>query len=237
MGELSDRRAAKKAQTRELLRSVAQGMFIERGFDAVTIADIAQQAQVAVQTVFNHYATKEDLFFEGHTPWLDGPADAVRRREPGVLPMVALRTYLVDEVSRIVGSFVCPDRRAYVASLHASDALRAYERELVHEAERRLGAALTEAWLADDAVEAPADPQTAGPLTAAVWLSAARVMVIQQRPELGAGFDPSRGPAARAFAERLLSQMETCLSMISGLPSQLPVRETGWPESVALQAG
>ena len=237
MGELSDRRTAKKAQTRELLRSIAQGMFIERGFDAVTIADIAQQAQVAVQTVFNHYATKEDLFFEGQTPWLDGPADAVRTREPGVPPMVALRTYLVDEVSRLVGSFVCPDRRAYVATVSASDSLRAYERELVHEAERRLGAALTEAWLADDAVEAPADPHTAGPLTAAVWLSAARVMVIQQRPDLGAGFDPSRGPAVRAFAERLLSQMEMCLSMISGLPSQLPARETGWPETVALQAG
>ena len=236
MGELSVRRAAKKAQTRELLRSVAQGMFIERGFDAVTIADIAQSARVAVQTVFNHYASKEDLFFEGQTPWLDGPADAVRTREPGVPPMVALRTYLVDEVSRLVGSFVCPDRRAYAATVSASDALRAYERELVHEAERRLGAALTEAWLAD-AAEAPADPHTAGPLTAAVWLSAARVMVIQQRPDLGAGFDPTRGPAVRAFAERLLSQMEMCLSMISGLPSRLPAPETGWPESVALQAG
>ena len=236
MSELQDRRAAKKAQTRELLRTVSQEMFIERGFDAVTIADIAKRADVAVQTVFNHYATKEDLFFEGQTPWLDGPADAVRRRGPSVPPLVALRAYLVDEVSRLVASFVCPERRAYVATVNASDALRARERELVHEAERRLSDALVEAWTGDDVTGAPRDPHTAAPLTAAVWLSAARVMVIQQRPPADAtGYDPARALAVRAFAERLLGQMEAALSMIGGLPVPLP--DTGWPETAALQAG
>ena len=73
-------------------------MFVERGFDAVTIADIAKGAEVAVQTVFNHFATKEELFFDGRTPWVDGPARAVRTREAGVSPLVALRAYLVDEI-------------------------------------------------------------------------------------------------------------------------------------------
>ncbi len=236
MSELRDRRAAKKAQTRELLRSVAYQMFIERGFDAVTIADIAKRANVAVQTVFNHFSTKEDLFFEGQTPWLDGPADAVRRREASVPALVALRGYLVEEVSRLVASFVCPDRRAYVATVNASDALRARERELVHEAERRLSEALAEAWTAADAADAPEDPHTVAPITAAVWLSAARVMVIQQRPVADAGFDPVRAVATRAFAERLLGQMEACLQM-SGVPTPLPRPDTGWPQIAALQAG
>ena len=58
MGDLKDRRARKKAQTREQILRVAQSLFAEHGFDAVTISDVANGADVAVQTVFNHFATK-----------------------------------------------------------------------------------------------------------------------------------------------------------------------------------
>ncbi len=71
-----------------------------------------------------------------------------------------------------------------------------------------------------------------------MWLSAARVMLVEQRPALQAGVEPDRAAqATMAFADRLLGQMEACLGMISGLPSQLPRPETGWPEAGALQAG
>ena len=43
----------------------------------VTLTDVAREADVAVQTVFNHFATKEDLFFDGRAPWVDGLAAAV----------------------------------------------------------------------------------------------------------------------------------------------------------------
>ena len=76
MSELLDRRARKKAQTREQIRGIAHQLFDERGFEAVTIADVARTADVAVQTVFNHFATKEELFFDGRVPWVEGPADA-----------------------------------------------------------------------------------------------------------------------------------------------------------------
>ena len=142
MGELKDRRARKKAQTRELIRSVAQGMFAERGFDDVTIADIASRADVAVQTVFNHFTTKEELFFDGRVPWVTGPAAAVRDREPGVAPLLALRAHLIDTVTGLVSSMACPERRCYLATLGASDSLRARERELIHEAETLLAQAL-----------------------------------------------------------------------------------------------
>jgi AcrR family transcriptional regulator len=232
-----DRRARKKAQTRELIRGVAQELFVERGFDAVTIADIAERSDVAVQTVFNHFATKEDLFFDGHTPWVEGPAEAVRSREPDVAPLVALRAYLVGEIGRLVGSYVCPDRRAYARTVNASDALRARELELIHEAERRLSAELLEAWTADDATGGPADPHTAAPLTAAVWLAAARVMVLDQRPRLSGQEAEQAAIATRTFAERLLAQMEMCLQMLHGLPESLPLVDTGWPQPVALRAG
>src|SRR3712207_9197491 len=85
-----DRRARKKAQTRTLIRETAQRLFAERGFEAVTIADIASAADVAGQTVFNHFPTKEDLFFDGHTPWVDGASEAGRPRTPGTGPLAPL---------------------------------------------------------------------------------------------------------------------------------------------------
>ena len=104
MGELNDRRARKKAQTRELVRSVAQRRFDEDGFDAVTIADIARECDVAVQTVFNHFATKEELFYDGRTPWVDGLANAVRARTPSVAPLTALR----DRPDQLAGLCLLP---------------------------------------------------------------------------------------------------------------------------------
>ena len=117
VGDLKDRRAVKKAQTREHLRTVAQRMFAAGGFDAVTIADVAREADVAVQTVFNHFPTKEELFFEGRVPWVDGFAAAVRDRAPGESPLTALRACLVETVRDLVASHSTPERRCYIATL------------------------------------------------------------------------------------------------------------------------
>ena len=82
VSELLDRRARKKAQTREQIRGVAHRLFDERGFDEVTIADVARAADVAVQTVFNHFATKEERFYDGRGPEIDAPSTAIRSRDP-----------------------------------------------------------------------------------------------------------------------------------------------------------
>src|SRR4051794_9191674 len=109
--KVKSRRARKKAQNRELIRSVAQRMFDEHGFESVTIAYIARQSDVAVQTVFNHFATKEELFFDGRTEWVEGPADAVASRAPSVPPLTALREHLVETVGELVRSYRSPERR------------------------------------------------------------------------------------------------------------------------------
>ena len=237
MGELPDRRARKKAQTRELIRSVARRLFDEHGFDAVTIADIAGEADVAVQTVFNHFATKEELFFDGRTSWVDAPAEAVRRREPSVAPLTALRAHLVRSVSELVGSLRCPDRRRYIATLEASDTLRTHERELVHESEQLLRQALLEAWATDDS--APADPEAAAPLIAAVWVAASRSLVVGQRPRLTGGTDPDLiAAAAMDMADRVLRELEVSTLAVPGVsgPSKpsdpAPRTDTGWPQTV-----
>jgi AcrR family transcriptional regulator len=238
VGELSDRRARKKAQTRELIRSVAQRMFDERGFEAVTIADIAHESDVAVQTVFNHFATKEELFFDGRTPWVDGPADAVRARMSPVAPLTALRAYLVDTVSELVGSHRCPNRRRYIATLEASDSLRAYERELVHATEVKLRDALLEAWASDETTSPP-DPASAAPVIAAIWVAASRTLVVNQRPRLGDGADPDLAAAdVMDMAQRVLAQLELGANAVHGRTSLTsgPRADNGWPQP-ALRAG
>jgi AcrR family transcriptional regulator len=238
VGELTDRRARKKAQTRKLIRSVAQRLFNENGFEAVTIADIAQECDVAVQTVFNHFATKEELFFDGRASWVDGPAEAVRTRQSSVPPLTALRGYLVDLVAERVGAHRCPDRRRIVATLEASDSLRAHERLLMHEAELKLRDALLEAWASED-VASPPDPESAALTIAAVWVAAVGSLVLGQRPRLTAGADPGATAAtAMDLADRVLRQLELGANAVHGQVATVTTSpaDTGWPHS-ALRAG
>ena len=182
MSKVIDRRARKKAQTRSLVRETAQRLFAERGFEAVTIADIAAAADVAVQTVFNHFPTKEDLFFDGHTPWVEGAAEAVRSRTAGTGPLDALHAHLVERVALHVRRLASPEGRAFDTTLESSPALRARERELHHEATARLGDALYEVWTDEGGAPAiPEDVRTAASVTAAVWLADVRTLIVQHR--------------------------------------------------------
>jgi AcrR family transcriptional regulator len=229
-----DRRARKKAQTRELIRSVAQRMFDEQGFDSVTIADIARECDVAVQTVFNHFPTKEELFFDGRTHWVDGPAEAVASRVRSVSPLTPLREHLVEAVAERVGSHRSDDRRRYIATLEASDTLRAYERELVHQAETKLRAALLDAWSDDEAAGAPPDPESAALLVAAVWMATSRSLIVGRRPSLNRGADPERAAeTAMETADRVLRGMERgAFSGLAPVRPQPARTDTGWPQDV-----
>jgi AcrR family transcriptional regulator len=241
VSNVTDRRARKKAQTRELIRSVAHRMFAERGFNTVTIADVAREADVAVQTVFNHFATKEELFFDGRVTWVDGPADAVRSRGRNVPALTALRAHLVAAVHDLVSSHSAPEHSCYIATLQASDPLRVQERELVHEAEVRLRAALLEAWTTgtarDEAV--PPDPDATAPLVAATWLAATRSLIVTQRPNLTEGADPGQtATAAAERADRVLGRLEQVVELVRGRARTTAIRtDTGWPQDAVRRAG
>ena len=222
MGDLKDRRARKKAQTREQIQRVAQQLFAEHGFESVTIADIAGRSDVAVQTVFNHFATKEDLFFADRADWVDGAANAVRSRPRDVAPLTALREHFLSTIRRYLQALEDPEMRAVVATLDASPALSAYERELHNESVRLLTDALVEACLEESGSSAAAPSMTLrtwASLTASIWLAAVRGLLIEQRTELA---DAGRSAEASLVVERLAEQALTQLEAAPGLAECCP---------------
>ena len=76
-------REHKKAQTRQAIAQAAWELFSEHGFDRVTVAVVAEAAQVAEATVFNYFPAKEDLFYSGLDVFEEGLIAAVAGREPG----------------------------------------------------------------------------------------------------------------------------------------------------------
>jgi AcrR family transcriptional regulator len=67
-----------------VITDAAMRLFLERSFDEVTIAEIAEAADVSINTVFNYFPTKEDLFFGSHAnndAWLAGLAEARKTGE------------------------------------------------------------------------------------------------------------------------------------------------------------
>jgi AcrR family transcriptional regulator len=75
-------RERKKRQTRENIRSVARELFVQRGFERVTVAEVALAADVSEATVFNYFPTKEDLFFGGLEEFEQQLLDTIRDRGP-----------------------------------------------------------------------------------------------------------------------------------------------------------
>jgi AcrR family transcriptional regulator len=79
----------------QLIADTAWRLFADRGFDRVTIAEVAREAQVAEATVFNYFPTKEDLFYHRLETFEAGLVDAVVARELGEPALVAVRRYLL----------------------------------------------------------------------------------------------------------------------------------------------
>jgi AcrR family transcriptional regulator len=89
-------RERKKQRTRELIAETARRLFGERGFDRVTVAEVARAAEVSEQTVFNYFPTKEDLVYFRLESFEEELLRTVREREPGESVLQAFGRFVLE---------------------------------------------------------------------------------------------------------------------------------------------
>lgn len=131
-------RERKKQATRLAISDVATRLFIERGFDGVTVAEVAEAANVSVNTIFNYFATKEDLFFDRADDIVEEAGRVVRERKAGESAVAALHRRFRETVGGKDARLFAPSIRRFVATIEASPALKARERLVLEQSERRL---------------------------------------------------------------------------------------------------
>lgn len=151
MTEQPGRRERKKAATRRTIADTALRMFLERGYDAVGIREIAAAADVAVTTLFAHFPSKEALLFDEDQKREDWLVRAVTDRAPGVSIPDALR----QRIHLTIRDFGRPATAPFWRLVDESPALRDYASTMWLRHEDALAAAIA----ADLGL---AEPSTAG---------------------------------------------------------------------------
>lgn len=116
----------KKAATRQKIADTALRLFLERGYDAVGIRDVAAEADVAVTTLFSHFASKEALVFEQDTAFEQRLTEAVTGRAPHEPLLPALR----HEIHALVRHCTADGNAPIWDMVVGSSALREYEESM-----------------------------------------------------------------------------------------------------------
>ena len=131
-------RARKKRLTRDAIFAVADRLFAQRGFENVTVAEIADAANVSVKTVFTYVSAKEELIFRQQTV-LDAVVRAVASRRLGQTPLVAAAQALLAAVNETDENLSLESFQRMIAS---GPAARSRVRALWDETETRLAEVL-----------------------------------------------------------------------------------------------
>jgi AcrR family transcriptional regulator len=122
-------RERKKRETRDALARVALELFVERGYDETTLAEIADAAGVSTRTIFAYYPSKEDILFANVQTMSDALAQALAERPAGMDALTALREFILSsehqksELDCKLGEMIAADptlashKRARIAQL------------------------------------------------------------------------------------------------------------------------
>lgn len=132
-------RERKRRLTREAIFAAADRLFAERGFENVTVAQIADAANVSAKTVFTYVSAKEELLFRGQPTVLDAVVRAVAGRRLGQTPLVAAAQALLDAVDHADETLSLGSFQRMVAS---GPAARSRVRALWDETETKLAEVL-----------------------------------------------------------------------------------------------
>jgi AcrR family transcriptional regulator len=197
-------RERKKQQTRQLIAETARRLFAERGFEAVTVAEVARAADVSQATVFNYFPTKEDLFYSGLEAFEDALLAAIREREAGESVLDAFGRFVLQPRGLLAATE--PEAIEHLAAITRtiteSPALLARERRIFDRYTASLAELLAE--------ETGAAPDAVEPRIAAnALLGVHRTLVDYSRTQIAAGVrNPLLARRVRAQGRQALALLE-----------------------------
>lgn len=174
-------RERKKRETRRRISNVATSLFMARGFDNVTVAEVAEAANVSKMTVFNYFPRKEELYFDRGAEAVELLHAAITDRAPGESLIDALRGLMIrlteahHPLSALLDTIT-----VFVRTVQDSQALQTAALEMVNEAEHHVAAEFAEL-----SGGKPTDPLPA--LAAALVIATMRVLYQHATRRLLAG--------------------------------------------------
>jgi AcrR family transcriptional regulator len=169
----SSHRSRKRLATRQDISNAATRLFWERGFDRVTVDEIAAATGVARMTVFNHFPRKEDMFFDRDDEAREVLREAMRQRDPLVSPIETLRLLvhrLVEQQSPYIN--FSDESQNFIKTIEGSETLKARARAIRDEITQVVAVAMSES-----VGREPGDP--AAHLAAGLLLATWTVALIQ----------------------------------------------------------
>jgi AcrR family transcriptional regulator len=133
-------RERKKQRTRQALRQAAVRLFLERGFEATTIADITAAAEVAPRTFFSYYQTKEDVVLGELTQRFDRVRRALQQRPEGEPLLAAFRRAALEIAAELQAQEAPEDQRRAARVILTTPAIQARIRDRMGQWEDELAA-------------------------------------------------------------------------------------------------
>ncbi|WP_405875827.1 MULTISPECIES: TetR family transcriptional regulator [unclassified Streptomyces] len=200
-------REQKKQQMRDRIGETAWQLFAERGFDRVTVVEVARAAEVSEATVFNYFPAKEDLFYSRFEAFGEQLVEAVRTRPAGEAALTAFRRRLL-ETAGLLAQVEAGDTDA-LARLRTVNRMIADSPALKAREQRALGACV-DALAATLAAESgtPAD-DIAVRVAADALFGVHRALIAHVRQQVLSGEEPTRlATDVRRLAERGFALLE-----------------------------
>lgn len=197
-------RERKKAETRQHIGATARQLFGARGFEDVTVAEVAVAADVSEATVFNYFPNKEDLFYSGLEAFETAMLDAIRERPPGDSALAAFGRFVTEPRGMLAASDPeTMERQAAMARvIEESPALLAREQKILAGFTDSLAELLRE--------ETGAKPDDVEPWVAAnAIIGVHRALIGFARAQVLAGArNPALSRRVRAQAKRALAALD-----------------------------
>jgi AcrR family transcriptional regulator len=195
-------RERKKAQSRLAISNVATKMFIERGFDDVTVTEVAAAADVSVATIFNYFETKEELFFDREGEIVAAQRRFIVGRKAGETITSVLHREFLAAIDAQVPQLMAHGA-SFLRTIEGSSALRARVRLGFEKAEAQLAETIAEE---TDAVAGDPTPQ----------IVAAMLVAIQRTLIESAGAAALRGDAVASTKRRLRQACDRAFVLLEG---------------------